>query len=168
MTTCSTAGADNWKKIDNSRTTHPLKNKKKPREFLNTYPFSPMKETSSLFICSSSLVSFMIAKESATMSFLLTRILQCTDRHTVRSIALKWQLWIPVLYSQIFVRYPFSYFSLETSSYKLIFVLSRASKQNNIKFRGPQSVKKFSYGIKFSTFKSTTVRRKFVTLYNLQ
>ena len=39
---------------------------------------------------------------------------------------------------QIFVRYPFSYFWLETGSYELIFVLSRASKQNYIEIRWPQ------------------------------
>ena len=37
---------------------------------------------------------------------------------------------------QIFVRYPFSYFWLETGSYELIFILSRASKQNYIEFDG--------------------------------
>ena len=34
---------------------------------------------------------------------------------------------------QIFVRCPFSYFSVETGSYELIFVLSRASKQMTLK-----------------------------------
>ena len=38
--------------------------------------------------------------------------------------------------SQIFVRYPFSYFWLESSLYKLIFVLSRASTQNDIEIQG--------------------------------
>ena len=60
---------------------------------------------------------------------------------------------------QIFVRYPFSYFWLETGSYELIFVLSRASKQNYIEIRWPQDKNKFSSGIKFRTFfKSTKVR----------
>ena len=36
---------------------------------------------------------------------------------------------------QIFVRYPFSYFWLETGSYELTFVLSRATKQNYIEIR---------------------------------
>ena len=53
---------------------------------------------------------------------------------------------------QIFVRYPFSYFWLETGSYELIFVLSRASKQNYIEIRWPQDKNKFSSGIKFRTF----------------
>ena len=61
--------------------------------------------------------------------------------------------------SQIFVRYPFSYFWLETGSYELISVLSRASKQNYIEIRWPQDKNKFSSGIKFRTFvKSTKVR----------
>ena len=60
---------------------------------------------------------------------------------------------------QIFVRYPFSYFWLETGSYELIFVLSRALKQNYIEIRWPQDKNKFSSGIKFRTvFKSTKVR----------
>ena len=42
---------------------------------------------------------------------------------------------------QIFVRYPFSYFWLESGSYKLIFVFSRGSKQNYIEIRGPQNKK---------------------------
>ena len=53
---------------------------------------------------------------------------------------------------QIFVRYPFSYFWLETGSYELIFVLSKASKQNYIEIRGPQNKNKFSSSIKFCTF----------------
>ena len=67
---------------------------------------------------------------------------------------------------QIFVRYPFLYFWLETGSYELIFVLLRASKQNYIEIRWPQD-NKFSSGIKFRTFfKSTklSTERKFVTL----
>ena len=60
---------------------------------------------------------------------------------------------------QIFVRYPFSYFGLETGSYELIFVLLRDSKQNYIEIRWPQDKNKFSSGIKFRTFfKSTKVR----------
>ena len=38
--------------------------------------------------------------------------------------------------SHVFVRYPFSYLWLETGSGELISVLSRASKQNEIKFEG--------------------------------
>ena len=71
---------------------------------------------------------------------------------------------------QIFVQYPFSYFWLETGLYELIFVLSRASKQNYIEIRWPQDKNKFSSGIKFRTFfksmKLSTVR-KFVTLQYL-
>ena len=60
---------------------------------------------------------------------------------------------------QIFVRYPFSYFWLETGSYELIFVLSRASKQNYIEIRWLQDKNIFSSSIKFRTFfKSTKVR----------
>ena len=60
---------------------------------------------------------------------------------------------------QIFVRYPFSYFRLETGSYELIFVLSRALKQNYIEIQWPQDKNKFSSGFKFRTFfKSTKVR----------
>ena len=61
---------------------------------------------------------------------------------------------------QIFVvRYPFSYFWLETGSYKLIFVLSTASKQNYIEIRWPRDKHKFSSGIKFRTFfKSANAR----------
>ena len=47
-----------------------------------------------------------------------------------------------------FVRYPFSYFWLETGSYELIFVLSRASKQNYIENQWPQDKITFSSGIK--------------------
>ena len=57
---------------------------------------------------------------------------------------------------QIFVRYPFSYFWLETGSYELIFVLSRASKQKYIEIRWPQDKDKFSSGIKFRTFFKST------------
>ena len=67
----------------------------------------------------------------------------------------------------IFVRYPFSYFGLETGSYELTFVLSRASKHNNIEIRWPQDRNKFSSSIKFRTFfKSTKLStvQKFVTL----
>ena len=38
---------------------------------------------------------------------------------------------------------------LKTGSYKLIFVLSRASKQNDVDIWGPQNKKKFSYGVEF-------------------
>ena len=58
-----------------------------------------------------------------------------------------------------FVRFLFSYFWLETGSYELIFVLSRASKQNYIEVRWPQDENKFSSGITSRTlFKSTKVR----------
>ena len=53
----------------------------------------------------------------------------------------------------------FRYFWLETGSYKLIFELSRALKQNYIEIRWPQDKNKFSSGIKFRTFlKSTKVQ----------
>ena len=68
---------------------------------------------------------------------------------------------------QIFVRYLFSYFWLETGSYELFFVLSRVLKQNYIEIRWPQENNKFSSGIKFRTFfKSTKLISvlKFVTL----
>ena len=44
---------------------------------------------------------------------------------------------------QIFVRYLFSYFWLETGSYELIFVRLRASQQNHIEIRGSQNNKNF-------------------------
>ena len=75
-------------------------------------------------------------------------------------------MWNTVKF-QIFVRYPFSHFWLETGSYELIFVLLRALNQNNIEIRWPQDKNIFSSGIKFRTFfestKLSTVR-KFVTL----
>ena len=93
----------------------------------------------------------------------------------VSALILPWKpLWISVrltVKSQIFVRYPFSYFWLETGSFELIFIVSRASKQNDAEIREPRSKKKVSYDINFCTFfKSTKVRkyqltvRKFVTL----
>ena len=60
---------------------------------------------------------------------------------------------------QFFVRYPFSYFWLETGSYEGIFVLSRASKQNYIEIWGPQNKNKFSSSIKFRTFNFSKVRK---------
>ena len=61
---------------------------------------------------------------------------------------------------QIFVLYRFSYFWFETGLYDLIFVLPRASKQNDVEIWRPQNKTKFSYSIKFSTFfKSTKVRK---------
>ena len=64
------------------------------------------------------------------------------------------------LKSQIFVRYTFSYFWLETGWRELILVHLRASKQNYIEIRGPTKKKKFSSGIEFSTFfKNTKVRK---------
>ena len=53
---------------------------------------------------------------------------------------------------QTFVRYPFSYFWLETGSYQLIFVLSRASKQNYIEIRWPQDKKNFYPVLNFHFF----------------
>ena len=53
---------------------------------------------------------------------------------------------------QIFVRYLFSYFRLETGSYVLIFVLSRVCEENDVEIQWLQSKKKFSYDIKFRTF----------------
>ena len=70
----------------------------------------------------------------------------------LQAIVMQWFEQINTVKLQIFVRYPFSYFWLETGSYKLIFVLLRASQQNHIEIRGSQNKKKFSYSIKFSTF----------------
>ena len=53
---------------------------------------------------------------------------------------------------QIFVRYLFSYFRLETGSYVLIFVLSRVCEENDVEIQWLQRKKKFSYNIKFRTF----------------
>ena len=53
---------------------------------------------------------------------------------------------------QIFVRYPFSYFWLETGSYELIFVLSRAPKQNYIEIRWPQDKINFRPVLNFALF----------------
>ena len=53
---------------------------------------------------------------------------------------------------QIFVRYLFSYFRLETGSYVLIFVLSRVCEENDVEIQWLQSKKKFSYDIKFVFF----------------
>ena len=47
--------------------------------------------------------------------------------------------------SQNSLRYPFSYFRLEAGLHELIFVLSRASKQNDFEIGGHQSQKKISY-----------------------
>ena len=54
---------------------------------------------------------------------------------------------------QIFVRYLFSYFRLETGSYVLIFVLSGVCEEND-EIQWLQSKKKFSYDIKFRTFEN--------------
>ena len=48
---------------------------------------------------------------------------------------------------QIFVRYLFSYFRLETGSYVLIFVLSRVCEEYDVEIQWLQSKKKFSYDI---------------------
>ena len=53
---------------------------------------------------------------------------------------------------QIFVRYLFSYFRLETGSYVLIFVLLRVCEKNDVETQWLQSKKKFSYGINFVLF----------------
>ena len=67
---------------------------------------------------------------------------------------------------QIFVRYLFSYFRLETGSYilNIIFVLSRVCEENDIEIQWLQSKKKFSYDIKFCTFSKVRNVRKFVTV----
>ena len=61
---------------------------------------------------------------------------------------------------QIFVRYLFSYFWLETGSYALIFVLSRVCEENDVEIQWLQSKKKFSYNIKFRTFSKVRNVRK--------
>ena len=61
---------------------------------------------------------------------------------------------------QIFVRYLFSYFRLETGSYVLIFVLSRVCEENDVETQWLQSKKKFSYDIKFRTFSKVRNVRK--------
>ena len=72
--------------------------------------------------------------------------------------------------SQILVLYQFSYFWLETVSYELISVLSRASKQNDVEIRGTQSKKKnyvrFYISHFFPKYESTKLStvRKFVIL----
>ena len=74
------------------------------------------------------------------------------------------QFFMVTVKLQIFVRYPFSYFWLETGSYELIFVLSRASRQNYIEIRWPEDKNKISSGVKFRTFfKSTKVGNKYRT-----
>ena len=61
---------------------------------------------------------------------------------------------------QIFVRYLFSYFRLETGPYVLIFVLSRVCEENDVEIQWLQSKKKFSYDIKFRTFSKVQNVRK--------
>ena len=61
---------------------------------------------------------------------------------------------------QIFVRYLFSYFRLETGSYVLIFVLSRVCEEYDVEIQWLQSKKKFSYDIKFRTFSKVRNVRK--------
>ena len=61
---------------------------------------------------------------------------------------------------QIFVRYLFSYFRLETGSYVLIFVLSRVCEENDVEIQWLQSKKKFSDDIKFRTFSKVRNVRK--------
>ena len=66
---------------------------------------------------------------------------------------------------QIFVRYPFSYFWLETGSYELIFVLSRASKQNCIEIRWPQDKINFHPVLNFALFSKV---RKYEIKYRMK
>ena len=61
---------------------------------------------------------------------------------------------------QIFVRYLFSYFRLETGSYVLIFVLSRVCEENDVEIQWLQSKNKFSYDINFRTFSKVRNVRK--------
>ena len=61
---------------------------------------------------------------------------------------------------QIFVRYLFSYFRLETGSYVLVFVLSGVCEENDVEIQWLQSKKKFSYDIKFRTFSKVRNVRK--------
>ena len=68
---------------------------------------------------------------------------------------------------QIFVRYLFSYFRLETGSYVLIFVLSRVCEENDVEIQWLQSKKKFSYDIKFRTFSKVRNVRKYIPYENL-
>ena len=70
---------------------------------------------------------------------------------------------------QIFVRYQFSYFWLETGLYELIFVLSRASKQNFIEIQWPQDKITFHPVLNFVLFSKvrkyeiTTLAKKIET-----
>ena len=68
---------------------------------------------------------------------------------------------------QIFVRYLFSYFRLETGSYVLIFVLSRVCEENDVGIQWLQSKKNFSYDIKFRTFSKVRNVRKKIPYENL-
>ena len=61
---------------------------------------------------------------------------------------------------QIFVRYLFSYFRLETGSYVLIFVLLRVCEENDVEIQWLQSRKNLSYDIKFRTFSKVRNVRK--------
>ena len=69
----------------------------------------------------------------------------------------KWKYTVKL---QIFVRYLFSYFRLETGSYVLIFVLPRVCEENYVEIQWLQSKKKFSYDIKFRTFSKVRNVRK--------
>ena len=53
---------------------------------------------------------------------------------------------------QIFVRYPFSYFSLETGSYKLIFVLRGPQNKITLKFDGLETKINFHLVLIFALF----------------
>ena len=104
------------------------------------------------------------------------RTAMCQCSHTVSchsDVQYHFWMWTHLLStvkSQIFVRYLFSYFWLDTGSHERIFVLLRASKQNDIDIQVPQNKKKFSYSVKFSScfqkYESTKIstERKFVTL----
>ena len=67
---------------------------------------------------------------------------------------------------QIFVRYLFSYFRLETGSYVLIFILLRVFEENDVEIQWLQSKKKIFIRTFFKSTKCTKINtvRKFVTL----
>ena len=102
---------------------------------------------------------------AAIFFFLLSRDAIGIRLHTLRGLFVNvtttevTKLWVDKLcvqqYTvklQIFVRYPFLYFWLETGSCELIFVLSTASKQITLKFDGLQTKNKLSSCIIFCTF----------------
>ena len=70
---------------------------------------------------------------------------------------------------QIFVRYLFSYFRLETGSYVLIFVLSRVCEKMTLKFNGFKAKRNFHTILNFVLFQKYEMyknkyRTEFVTL----